>query len=197
MFIETADEDTADPAAALWFEQQRESWGYLPNYAFAFASRPDVGAAWNGLNGAIRAGMSRRRYEIATIAAARAIRSTYCTAAHSKFLRDIVGDEATMRAIASDPTGETSDPTDRAVLRFATRVATDAASVTQDDVDELRRHGLTDADVADVVFAVAARCFFAKVLDALGAEPDHQLGAAFDPVLRERLTVGRPIASPT
>ena len=41
--------------------------------------------------------------------------------------------------------------------------------------------------------AGAARCFFSKLVDALGAEPDssfHDL----DPTLRQALTVGRPVA---
>ncbi len=190
MFVQTAD----DTEIGAWFDQQRASWGYLPNYAPAFASRPDVARAWTALNTAIRAGMDRRRFEIATIAASRALRCTYCAAAHSKFLRDECADDDTMRAMAGDPTGEALGSTDRAVIRFATQVATDAASVTQADVDELRREGLSDADVADIVFAVAARSFFTRVLDGLGVLADQQLGATFDPVLREQLTVGRPIA---
>ena len=185
--------ETAD-ALAGWYQQQQEAWGYLPNYAPAFASRPDVARAWSTLNITIRQGMDRRRYEIATIAAARVLRSTYCTAAHSKFLRDVCGDESALRAMMAEPASTTLDATDRAVMRFAEKVALDAASVGQADVDELREHGLTDADVANVVFAVAARSFFTRVLDGLGVEADHQLGATFDPELREQLTVGRPIA---
>lgn len=195
MFVHTVGEQADGGEIGAWFEQQRAAWGYLPNYAAAFTSRPDVARAWTALNTTIRDGMDRRRFEIATIAAARALRSTYCTAAHAKYLRDVCGDEPTMRAMADDVTGETLDATDRAVMRFATQVAIDASSITQDDVDQLREHGLTDADVADVVFAVAARSFFTRVLDALGVQADHQLGATFDPALREQLTVGRPIAA--
>jgi uncharacterized peroxidase-related enzyme len=195
MFVQTVDEHVDDNEVTAWFEQQRALWGYLPNYAAAFASRPDVACAWSALNSTIREGMDRRRFEIATIAAARALRSTYCAAAHSQFLRDVCGDEATMRAMASDPTGETLSAPDRAVMQFATKVAVDASSIVQADVDELRQQGLTDADVADVIFAVAARSFFTRVLDALGVEADSQLGASFEPDLRERLTVGRPIAT--
>jgi uncharacterized peroxidase-related enzyme len=167
-----------------YLAQQTASWGYLPNYAAAFVSRPDIARAWAALNGAIRGGMDLRRYEIATIGAARALRSTYCTAAHSKFLRDDCGDEATMRAIAADPSGATLDATDRAVMDFATRVARDAPAITAADVDQLREHGL----------AASARGFFTKVLDALGVQADFQLGEAFDPELRSQVTVGRPIA---
>lgn len=194
MFIHVPDESAVDGDVSNWYEQQRASWGYLPNYALAFATRPDVAHAWTALSNAVGKGMERRRYEIATIAAARAYRSTYCMAAHSKFLRDACDDETTMRAIAADPTGAGLDVTDRAVMDFAALVARDAASVTSQDVQLLRDHGLADGDIVDVVFAAAARAFLTKVLDALGIQADAQLGQTFDPELREQVTVGRPIA---
>jgi uncharacterized peroxidase-related enzyme len=194
MFIEVPDESTVGGDAAEWYRRQRDSWGYLPNYAPAFALRPDVAEAWNMLNGSIRKHMDRRRYELVTIAAAREYRSTYCTAAHSKFLRDDCGDEATMRALAADPSGAELDAIDRAVVRFATRVARDASSVTAADVEQLRALGLDDGDIVDVVLAASARSFFTKVLDALGVQADFELGETFDPEVRSQVTVGRPIA---
>ena len=194
MFIDAPEETAASGDVAAWYQAQRDSWGYLPNYAYAFASRPDVAEAWNTLNNAIRHNMDRRRYEIATIAAAREYRSTYCTAAHSKFLRDQCGDESTMRAIAADPTGAGLDATDRAIIEFAAQVARDASSVDADDVDRLRALGLTDKDVMDIVLAAAARAFFTKVLDGLGVQADAELGDLFDSEVRSQVTVGRPIA---
>ena len=193
MFVVVPDESAVSDEVSSWYERQRASWGYLPNYAYAFATRPDVAEAWTALSNAIGKGMERRRYELATIAAARALRSTYCMAAHSKFLRDDVGDEKTMRAIVEDSSLAALDPTDRAVMEFATLVARDASAVTRDDVQKLRDQGLADADVVDVVFAAAARTFFTKVLDALGVQADAQLGETFDPETRRRVTVGRPI----
>src|SRR3954451_22926310 len=105
MFVDPVPEVAATGALADYYRQQRAAWGFLPNYAGAFSARPDVAQAWNALNTTVRDGMDRRRFEIATIAAARALRSTYCTAAHSKFLRDVCGDEAAMKAIVADPTG--------------------------------------------------------------------------------------------
>ena len=96
MFISGVGEDVAEGDVAEYYQGQRAAWGFFPNYAPAFSSRPEVARAWNALNLAVRGGMDRRRYEIATIAASRARRSTYCTAAHSKFLRDVCDDEAAM-----------------------------------------------------------------------------------------------------
>ena len=195
MFIDTIPEDAATADVADYYRHQHESWGFLPNYARLFSSRPDVAEAWNRLNLAIRGGMDRRMFEIATIAAARALHSTYCTVAHSKFLRDVCGDEETLERIADDPSGAGLSPQDRAVFEFATRVATDAAATRQADVDALRAHGLTDTDVANVVFAVAARSFFTRVLDGLGAQLDVETADAFAPALLESMLVGRPVAT--
>jgi uncharacterized peroxidase-related enzyme len=194
MFIDAPDESTVDDDVADWYKKQRDAWGYLPNYALAFATRPDVAEAWNTLNNAVRGHMDRRRYELVTIAAAREYRSTYCVAAHSKFLRDACDDESTMRAIAADPSGANLDATDRALVDFATQVARDASSITAADVQQLRDLGLSEPEVVDVVFAASARAFFTKALDALGVQADVQLGGTFDPEVRRQVTVGRPIA---
>jgi uncharacterized peroxidase-related enzyme len=195
MFINTIPEEGAEGLLAEFYQQQRSAWGFLPNYAGAFSTRPEVAMAWAVLNKTVRDDMDRRRFEIATIGAARALRSTYCTAAHSKFLRDVCDDEPTMVAIAEEPSGATLSDQDRAVFEFAARVATDAASIGQRDVDRLRELGLSDGDVADVVFAAAARCFFTRVLDGLGAQLDAQTAATFAPEILESMVVGRSAAA--
>ena len=194
MFIEGVSEDAAQGPVAEYYEQQRASWGFLPNYAPAFSSRPELAAAWNTLNGVIRNGMDRRRYEIATIGAARSRRSTYCTAAHSTFLRDACGDPETMQALAENPDGSTLDEQDRAVYLLGAKVGQDASTVEQADIDRCRAAGLSDAEVADVVFAAAARCFFTAVLDGLGTQLDAKTAASIGAPLMAALTVGRPPA---
>src|SRR5664279_862252 len=129
VFIDTVSEDAATGALAEYYRQQRAVWGFLPNYAGTFSTRPDVAQAWNILNATIREGMDRRRLELATIAAARALHSTYCTAAHSKFMRDVCGDEKVLELIAQDPTGAALNRQDRLAYQFAGKVATSAESV--------------------------------------------------------------------
>lgn len=194
MFIETIPEDSATGPLAEFYEQQKQAWGFLPNYAAAFSTRPEIASAWTHLSRSVREGMDRRRFEIATIGAARALQSTYCTAAHAKFLRDECGDERTLLALIEDPSGGGLDEQDRAVYAFAGQVARDASSVRQEDVDALRHVGLSDADIADIVFAAAARSFFTRVLDGLGAQLDVQTAASFAPDVLQCLVVGRPVA---
>jgi alkylhydroperoxidase family enzyme len=80
-------------------------------------------------------------------------------------------------------------------MDLAAKVVDNATSVTQEDVDRLRSLGLSDPEIFDVVAAAAARCFYSKTLDALGAQPDAAY-AELEPGLRDALVVGRPIAEP-
>ena len=50
-------------------------------------------------------------------------------------------------------------------MDFAEKVAQDATTVTQADIERLRSLGLSDPEILDVVLAAAARCFFSKALD--------------------------------
>jgi uncharacterized peroxidase-related enzyme len=159
--------------------------------AFEARRRPDVLEAWERLNGAIKANMDLRRYELATLAAARRLRSSYCALAHGKLLVERFGEPVV--AIARDRTSAGLDAVDLAVMDFAERVVTDATSIGEADLQRLRDLGLDDADIMDVVLAAAARCFYSKTLDALGVRADASF-RELDPDLQEVLVVGRPIA---
>ena len=57
-------------------------------------------------------------------------------------------------------------------MSFVNKVTRHANQITPLDIEGLRRHGMTDAEILDIVLAASARNFFSKVLDAVGAEPD-------------------------
>jgi alkylhydroperoxidase family enzyme len=174
-FIELVDDE--EFAAA-----DRRALGYTPNYNRLFARRPDVYAAWRDLNKSIRGSMDLRRYELATVAAAEALRSSYCALAHGKVLLDKFGVKP----------GDPLDDEERAVQDLARKVVEDATSITKADVDRLRAFGLTDDEIFGVVLAASARCFFSKTLDALGVQPDASY-SELPPAFTEPSTVGRPI----
>ena len=192
-FIETVPEDRATGATAEMYAADQETFGFLPNFTPAFSSRPAVYAAWRQLNGAIKRSMDLRRYELATIAAARRLRSSYCMLAHGSVLMEKFFDPDSLKEVAVDHRSAGLSATDVAVMDLAEKVAEDASAIERQDIDNLRSMGLSDEEIADIVFAAAARCFFSKTLDALGVEPDAKY-ADLDPAIRDALTVGRAIA---
>jgi alkylhydroperoxidase family enzyme len=144
------------------------------------------------LNGAIKAGMDLRRYELATFAAARRLRSSYCCLAHGTVLAERFGEP--VLEIALDHRAAGLDEVDVAVMDLAERVVDDATSIGDADLQRLRELGLSETEIMDVVLAATARCFFSKTLDALGVLPDASY-LELDPELRSALVVGRPIAA--
>ena len=196
MFIQTTPPGRADPVRAAAYEAATAQFGFLPNWALALGDRPTALAGWQQLNAAIRGGMDRRRYELVSIAAAQQLRSTYCAMAHTWMLSDWLNlvPAAQLPQILTDrANAAVLSDVDRAVMGFAELVARDAHAVTEQDVQRLRDLGLSDADVLDVALAAAARCFFAKVLDAVGAQTDRPISDALGPELSAVLTVGRPV----
>ena len=161
------------------------------NYERTFEARPDVYAAWRELLGAIKANMDPRRYELATLAAARRLRSSYCSLAHGKVLIEQFGEPVLQ--IATDRSAAGLDDIDLAVMDLAERVVDDATSIDDADLQRLRDLGLSDEEIMDVVLTAAVRSFWTKTLDALGVQPDASY-SELEPELREVLVVGRPIA---
>ena len=193
-FIEPLPEEQVDDRVRELYEADRERFGFVPNFTRVFARRPEVYEAWKQLNGAIKEAMGARRYELATLAAARRLRSSYCMLAHGKVLADgFFGTEA-LRQVAVDHRAAGLDPVDVAVMDLAEKVAGDATSISEADIVPLRDLGLSDDEIFDVVLAASVRCFFSKTLDALDVQADAAY-AEIEPNLRETLTVGRPISA--
>jgi alkylhydroperoxidase family enzyme len=162
------------------------------NMERAFETHPEAFAAWVQLNTAIKSRMDLRRGELATVAAAQRLRSTYCSLAHGKVLRDDCG--APLADIVRDRSTAGLDETDLAVMDLAERVVDNATAIDDGDRQRLRDLGLSDDEIMDVVLAATARCFLSKTLDALGVFPDAFLRDDFTPDELELLVVGRPIA---
>jgi alkylhydroperoxidase family enzyme len=81
-------------------------------------------------------------------------------------------------------------PAEVAILAFVEKVTLRAHEISRQDIDELRRQGLSDAEVLDIAMAAGARSLFSKVLDAVGAEPEQRY-RDLEEGLIEALAVGR------
>lgn len=191
-YISTPDPGSASGDLADMFAADTEHRGYLPNYTRVFGHRPALYGAWKQLVGEVARNLGVRSYELATLAAAREMRSSYCSLAHGKVLAEKVFDADTVIELGAGGESELVTAAERELMRFAAAVATDATGITRADIDRLRDEGYDDRDIFDIASAAAARAFFSKMLDALGAEPDEAFWD-LDPGLRESLTVGREI----
>jgi len=193
-YLPTVPPEEATGEVKDMYDKDLAQQGYVANYTRAFSVRPDVETVWLALKDAITSNMDPRLYELATVAAATGIKSSYCSLVHGRILATKYYPPGTVMRIAAKDTGDALDAADTAVVQFARKVALEAEKITQEDVDHLRGLGFSDADVFNIILAAAARCFFSKVLDATATLADAVLHDMPDQ-LRAALTVGRQIAS--
>lgn len=190
-FIRTTAPEAAGDDVAAMYRRQQDHWGYVPNYARPFSHRPQVMARWAALLAEIKRPMDRRRLELVTFVAAHELRNSACAMAHGSALREFFDDDSLI-AIAAHREHEVLSASEQALVRFARQVARDASQVSSAQVADLRAHGYDDAEIFDVVAAVAARAFFTRILDGLGVQLDSPF-LAVDERLRRAFVVGRPI----
>ena len=85
-FLKTTPPSEATGAVRALYERQQGGWGFVPNYARPFSHRPEIMSLWADLQRGIRSHVAPRRFELVTLAAALALRSSYCSLAHGKAL---------------------------------------------------------------------------------------------------------------
>jgi len=173
------------------YQHQQDHYGYVPNYAKVFCHRPELMALWANLLAGIRRHIEPRPFELATLAAAHALKNSACALAHGQALTRFYSTDEVL-AILDDSRAAPLSAAERGLVRFARKVAQDAAAIQAEDVAELRRLGYADEQVFDIAITAAARAFFTKVLDAVGVLADSSANQMAEP-LRQALTVGRAI----
>lgn len=193
-FLESISEEQAENTVLEQYQAAQKNLGYVPNYIKTFSLKPEVYDAWTNLLGVIRSKMRLRQYELVTFSAAMALECTYCMLAHGAVLRKNFFSAAQLIAIVQDFKNAGLAPEEVAMMSFAQKIIHKAHKVDQNDIDELRKHGLDDKDILDVVLATTARSFFSKTLDALDTKPD-EIYKELEPELIQALALGRPFPS--
>ena len=160
-------EDAVGHAAEMYDEDLTDD-GFVYSHTQAMAINPEAKQAFEALIGAIVPSIGIRTYELATLGAARGIPSPHCLLAHGrKALRAEVLDEDELERLAHDYETAGLSDADVAVMRFAEKVSTDAAAMTDADSQALREAGFADRQIVDIALAAAARNFFSRALQAL------------------------------
>jgi hypothetical protein len=134
-----------------------------------------------------------RQRGIRVAACASTIGDSYCSMAWGgKLAKE--SDAATAVGVLNGSDDGLTDA-ERAMARWARTVANDPNATTQNDVDELRAAGFSDAEIFAMTVFVGLRIAFSTVNDALGALPDAELREFSPPEVIAAVTYGRPIES--
>ena len=131
--------------------------GMVPNMARVMASSPAVLSAYAQFSGAMStARLSAKIREQIALLVAESNSCTYCLSAHSA-LGKLAG--LNQAQIDDARNRRSEDPRTAAALTFAQAVLDRRGGVTGGDVDAVRKAGFDDAELAEIVAAVAQNVF--------------------------------------
>jgi uncharacterized peroxidase-related enzyme len=163
-----------------------EKSGFVPNVFLALARRPAELRAFLDYHdalmvpaedGAPGSTLSAAERELIVVATSGANHCAYCIVAHGAILRVRSKDPELADNVAANPYGVALEPRQRAIVDLALQIATDSASLREEDLDAAREAGLTEDEIWDVgsitaLFAMSNRLAH---LTALRPNPEFYL----------------------
>jgi uncharacterized peroxidase-related enzyme len=139
------------------FAALQKGLGMVPNMARVMASSPAVLSAYAQFSSAMStAKLSAKIREQIALLVAESNSCTYCLSAHSA-LGKLAG--LNQAQIDDARNRRSEDPRTAAALTFAQAVLDRRGGVTGGDVDAVRKAGFDDAELAEIVAAVAQNVF--------------------------------------
>jgi len=170
--LRTVPEGEADGLVKELYDQDVASLGYVPPHTRAMALNPEAVRAFENLIRACVAQMDTRRYELVTLAAASALGSDACRAAHARKSLTVMDEQTVVRALGTPGVDDGFTDAEVAMMDFARRLSADSASMTDEDSERLREVGFSDRGILDIALVAGARNFYSRTLHALAVEVD-------------------------
>jgi uncharacterized peroxidase-related enzyme len=153
-------EDLADDIRARILEVQGKA-GFIPNVFLTLAHRPDEFRAFFAYHDALllrESGLTKAEKEMIVVATSGANDCLYCIIAHGAILRVYAKDPRVADQVAVNYRKADINDRQKAMLKFALKVALRSVELEEADYRELHPHGFSDEDIWDIG-AIAA--FFA------------------------------------
>jgi uncharacterized peroxidase-related enzyme len=169
-------EDLPEDMRARMLEVQEKA-GFIPNVFLTLAHRPEEWRAFFAYHDAVmlrESGLTKAEKEMIVVATSGANDCLYCIIAHGAILRVYAKDARVADQVAVNY--RKADITDRqkAMLKFALKVALKSVELGEDDYQELHGHGFSVEDIWDIG-AIAA--FFAlsnRMADLIAMRPNDE-----------------------
>ncbi len=194
MFVKTIGEAEATGRVAEIYQAERDQLGLVMSATRCWTTRPDLLPLWDTFFEGVKAGFTlpQRDWLLIAFIAALEVPSTYCASVYGQRLTKALGSKDAVLALRKDFRNAGLTGRDVAMLDYAQKVARNAHTVSQADIDTLRTHGFSDAEIGDIALAASLRAFMSRFFEATGAAPERPF-IDDDPVFRDALTVGRPL----
>ncbi len=176
--VPTLDEMPADIRELI--ESVSEKSGFVPNVFVALAARPEEFRAFFALHDTLMdksEGLSKAERELIVVATSAVNECVYCVIAHGAILRIRSKNPLIADQVAINPAKATLSQRERDIVNFALHVATDSATVTDAEIDDMRAKGFTDDEIWDIGAITAFFALSNRLANFAGISPNAEFYA--------------------
>ena len=161
-------------------ESVSERSGFVPNVFVALAARPEEFRAFFALHDTLMdksEGLSKAERELIVVATSAVNECMYCVIAHGAILRIRSKNPLIADQVAINPAKATLSQRERDIVNFALHVATDSATVTDAEIDDMRAKGFTDDEIWDIGAITAFFALSNRLANFAGISPNAEFYA--------------------
>jgi uncharacterized peroxidase-related enzyme len=169
-------DDLPDDIRAQILAVQEKS-GFVPNVFLAFARRPAEFRAFFAFHDALmdsNEGLSKAERELIVVATSATNQCLYCVVAHGAILRIRMKNPLIADQVAVNPAKADLSERERHIVEFALQVAGDSASITDDDLADIRAKGFTDDEIWDIGAITALFALSNRYANFTGMRPNDE-----------------------
>ena len=162
--------------------QVQEKSGFIPNVFLALARRPAEFRAFFAYHDAVmlrESGLTKAEKEMIVVATSAANDCTYCVIAHGAILRIYARDPHIADQVAINHRTAPVSPRQRAMLKFAVKLARHPESMEHSDHAQLLEYGFSDDDIWDISAITGLFALSNRMAHATGMQPNpefYQMG---------------------
>ena len=172
--IRALEKKSVSEAVLPIYEEIEKVFGRVPNIFKTYAHFPALlEANWEKLKALMMGGSLRREVkEAIALVVSDANACQYCIAAHGLALQKLGFGRQRIDALLKNMKGAGFQPKEVKLIQLAQRSTRDANSVTDNDIEELRRLGWSEGEIVEAQGVMELFTGFNKFLDSLAVDID-------------------------
>jgi uncharacterized peroxidase-related enzyme len=174
-------EDLPEDIQARMLEVQAKA-GFVPNVFLTLAHRPEECRAFFAYHDALmlrESGLTKAEKEMIVVATSGANDCLYCIVAHGAILRVYAKNPLVADQVAANYRKADISDRQKAMLKFALKVALRSVELDEADYRELHGHGFSDEDIWDIGAITAFFALSNRMANLIAMRPNdefHLLG---------------------
>ncbi|MBS7813407.1 peroxidase-related enzyme [Roseococcus pinisoli] len=163
-------------------DRTQEKLGYVRNGQLAVLHRPNLVLGQDAISRAATqdpdSALSRRERELIALVVSSENRCEPCVFGHAAALREITGDPVLVDRIAVNYRHAGLSERERTLADYALKITRRPGEIEPEDLDALRKAGLTDLAILDAAAVAAYFNFSNRINSALGVTPNPEAALA-------------------